>query len=181
MCSPSIAKNITCAKIGAQIRHPVGDNDGPASNKMARTKQTKQAHACRQNRYRYRYHASGRHAARRILGRRCDDGGRHRCGRCPRFSKFLSGKCNQYQTSSPGNCSRRRCPVNVAFRAINERFSCLLLLVRFPGEKFALIPIAWRGKAKVQTLVEPILERKSRLGSSGSKFPSEEKFFLSGK
>ena len=55
MCSPSIAKNITCAKIGAQIRHPVGDNDGPASNKMARTKQTKQAHACRQNRYRYRY------------------------------------------------------------------------------------------------------------------------------
>ena len=53
MCSPSIAKNITCAKIGAQIRHPVGGNDGPASNKMARTKQTKQAHACRQNRYRY--------------------------------------------------------------------------------------------------------------------------------
>ena len=32
------------------MRQPVGDNDGPASNKTARTKQ---AHARRQNRYRY--------------------------------------------------------------------------------------------------------------------------------
>ena len=114
-----------------------------------------------------------------MLGQRCD-GGRHPLWSVPFLkislhetrpvSKFLSRKLDKASIA-------RKCNVY----SVNVHFSCLLLLVRFPGEKFSLIPIPWRGKAKVQTLVEPILERKSRLGSSGSKFPSEEKFFLSGK
>jgi len=165
-CKQILLAQISVRNVG---RRPVEEKDGPASNGTARTIRV---NACRQNRYRcicYR-----RHTARRMPGRRCN-GGRSR------FSKFLSKKRDQYQNSSPGNLSTRRSTVNVAFGAINERFSCLLLLVRFPGEEFSLIPISWRGKAKVQTLVESILERKSQLGSSGSNFPPEEKFFLSGK